>query len=131
MATTSEKTPGWEEQILAYERSRRRKHPPDHLNSVEVLVLRRVVDNGSVEEHRLRSEIGRTSLSRAISALAKRNLLTRTIDQRDGRKHLLLPTAHGNKLLEKLEQEHNARKRDGLTEPAIGEADKCLSHRSP
>ena len=106
MATTSEKTPGWEEQILAYERSRGQKHPPDHLTSLEILVLRQVVKDRCIEEHTLRSRIGRTSLSRALSRLTELHLVRTTIDISDRRRRILYSTRQGEKRLAELDLEH-------------------------
>lgn len=106
MANVTETTPGFEEERLAYERARRQKHSPDHLTPLEVFVLRQVVNDRCIEEHTLRSGIGRTSLSRALSSLAKRNLVKSMIDSRDRRKRVLFSTGPGERRLAELDAAH-------------------------
>ena len=107
-ADNTHRPAGFEEPFVVYERARRQKHGPDHLSALETLVLRRVVASGCLEQQTLRPQIGRSSLSRVLARLSKRNLVKSTIDSRDRRRHVLYPTGPGQKLLAKIDAAHAA-----------------------
>ena len=96
---------GFEEQCLRYERERRRTSSSDHLPPTQVYVLRKVVEHGTLAESELVSaELSRSSLSRAVSKLAKACLLTRKVDRHDGRRHILYSTKLSRDMLARLDR---------------------------
>ena len=107
-ADNANRPAGFEEPFVVYERARRQKHGPDDLSALETLVLRRVVVSGCLEQETLRPQVGRSSLSRVLARLTKRNLVKSTIDSRDRRRHVLYPTGPGQRLLAKIDAAHAA-----------------------
>ena len=121
---------GFEEPYVVYERARREKHGPDHLSPLETFVLRRVVASTCLEQQTLRSQIGRSSLSRVLSRLSARNLVKSTIDSRDRRRHVLYRTGPGKRLLAKIDAAHAANLNASVQVQPIATAPSSSEHTS-
>jgi DNA-binding MarR family transcriptional regulator len=96
---------GSEEGLLQYERLRRQKST-DRLTPQQTSVLRRVVASRvPVKEGDLVKEgFRKVSLSRTVSTLTKRELITREIDPKNARRRLLRRTDKGAAMLNQMEK---------------------------